>query len=204
MTHTNPDKALCALRYWLQGKEYFSTLEAMELAATYHTGMRKDGVTPEFHHQVSIAMFLRTLEKNLAFPQETLTAAILHDVVEDYGVSVQEIERQFGKQVSVAVDALSKEVGGFKKYSADYYNGISMNAIASIVKGADRINNVQTMVGVFSAAKRDEYIIESRSRVLPMLKIARRKFPSQEPAYENIKHMLVSQLTLIEAMVIND
>jgi (p)ppGpp synthase/HD superfamily hydrolase len=200
VTKTDPAKAKTALRYWLHGKQYFSTLEAMEFASQYHTGMRKDGKTPEFHHQVSIAMYLRTLEKGLLNPQDTLTAAILHDVVEDYGVSISDIELRFGDTVSEAVALLSKEVNGVKKADADYYNGIASNPIASIVKGADRINNVQTMPGVFSAEKQRGYAEESRGLVLPMLKLARRRFPQQEAAYENIKHMLVSQLSLIDLL----
>lgn len=198
MTYTDPAKAQCALRYWLHGKEYFTTLEAMEFASQYHTGTRKDGRTPEFHHQISIAMFLRTLEKCLLNPQDTLTAAILHDVVEDYDVSIAEIKLRFGVTVTDAVGCLSKKIDGFKKAEADYYNGIANNHIASVVKGADRINNVQTMPGVFSTEKQRSYIEESRDLVLPMLKTARRRFPQQEAAYENIKHMLVSQLNIID------
>lgn len=201
MTYTDPAKALCALRYWFHGKEYFTALEAMEFASQYHTGTRKDGKTPEFHHQVSIAMFLRTLEKGLLFPQETLTAAILHDVVEDYDVSVSEIRLKFGNAVADAVNALSKKADGFKKSEQDYYHNISQHPIASIVKGADRINNVQTMPGVFSREKQRSYIDESRALVLPMLKAARRKFPAQEASYENIKHMLISQISIIDLMI---
>lgn len=176
-------------------------LEAMEYASHYHTGMRKDGKTPEFHHQVSIALFLRTLEKGLLFPQETIAAAILHDVVEDYNVSTSEIKLKFGDAVANAVNALSKSADGFKKAEGDYYHIIGTNPIASVVKGADRINNVQTMPGVFSKEKQRSYVAESKNLILPMLKVARRKFPAQEAVYENIKHMLVSQLSIISMMI---
>lgn len=201
MTYTDPAKALIALRYWFHGKEYFIALEAMEFASHYHTGLRKDGKTPEFHHQVAIAMFLRTLEKGLLYPQDTLTAAILHDVVEDYQVPVAEIKRMFGDTIAVAVNCLSKEADGIKKSEADYYAYIAANPIASVVKGADRINNVQTMPGVFSQEKQRRYVAETRVFVLPMLKAARRRFPVQEAAYENIKHLLLSQLSIIDLML---
>jgi len=68
------------------------------------------------------------------------------------------------------------------------------------VKGADRIHNVQTMLGVFDLAKQQEYIHETEEYILPTLKEARRRFPHQEPAYENIKHMLQSQIELLVAV----
>ena len=86
---TDPSKLKLSLRYWLHGKEYFTALKAMDLANFYHDGMRKDGKTPEFHHQVSIAAYIRTLP-NLLKPEATITAAFLHDLVEDYKFSLVE------------------------------------------------------------------------------------------------------------------
>lgn len=127
--------------------------------------------------------------------------ARLHDVVEDYNVSVSEIRLKFGGAVADAVNALSKNSDGFKKAEGDYYHIIGTNPIASVVKDADRVNNVQTMLGVFSKEKQRSYIAESKNLVLPMLKVARRKFPAQEAVYENTKHILVSQLSIISLMI---
>lgn len=201
MTYTDPPKAICAMRYWLHGKEFYTALKALEFASKYHTGVRKDGKTPEFHHQMSVALFVRTLEKGLLFPQETLSTAILHDVVEDYNVSLSDIQTKFGAMTAEAVAALSKQIDGFKKSDRDYYNQIAHNPIASIVKGADRINNIQTMLGVFTADKQFSYIAESESLVTPMLKTARRLFPEQEASYENIKNMLVAQISILKGLL---
>jgi hypothetical protein len=62
------------------------------------------------------------------------------------------------------------------------------------------MHNLQTMVGVFTFEKQKTYIVEVRVLFLPMLKAARRNFPQQVLAYENIKHVLLSQIELIEAM----
>ncbi len=191
------DKIRMALRYWLFGKEYYSAIKAMEFAAKYHTGTRKDGVTPEFYHQLSIASYIRTLP-GLIYPEATMATSFLHDVIEDYGVSVSEIDRRFGKQISFSVSLLSKKRDGYTIENAPYYSNICDNAIASIVKGADRIHNFQTMVEVFNIEKQEQYIEDCKIGILPMVKKARRKFPEQEPAYENIKHVLLSQIGLIE------
>lgn len=191
------DKVRMALRYWLFGKEFYVAIKAMEFAAAHHNGTRKDGVTPEFFHQLSIASYIRTLPK-LVYPEDTMAASFLHDIVEDCGVSVSEIDRRFGKRISFSVSLLSKKRDGYTIENAPYYSNICDNPIASVVKGADRIHNFQTMVDVFDIDKQERYIEDCRIGILPMLKKARRKFPEQETAFENIKHVLLSQIGLIE------
>ena len=156
--------------------------------------MRKDGVTPELQHQIEITHYLRTLLPSLMFPEETLTAALLHDVTEDYGVLSSTINERYGHDIALAVQLLDKN----GKDPDFYYSSIANNPIASIVKGGDRMHNIQSMIGVFTAEKQAKYICEVEQRFLPMLKTAIRKFTRQELAYENIKHVLTSQLELLK------
>lgn len=198
---SNYEKMRIAIRYWLHGKNYFMASRAMEFASAYHTGLRKDGETPEFHHQVCIASYIRTLP-SLLFPEETLASTFLHDVVEDYDVDLSTIENRFGKNVRRAVALLSKKIEGYKADSKEYYKAMRMDPIASIIKGADRMHNFQTMPGIFTPAKQRVYIGECENKLLPMIKIAKREFPEQEPAYENIKHVLISQMELLKLNLI--
>ncbi len=191
---------LIRVRSWLQGRKYYKAVAALEFASDFHKGIRKDGVTPEFHHQVSIALYLRTLY-NLRHPEDILAAAFLHDVVEDYDVSPDEIEARFGEKVRVAVNLLSKKYRGVKKPTEEYYRAMRTNPIASIVKGGDRIHNFQTMHSVFTCEKQLAYIDECERFILPMLKEARRNFPDQELAYENIKHALKGQIELLKLSI---
>jgi hypothetical protein len=72
--------------------------------------------------------------------------------------------------------------------------------VASIVKPADRIDNQGSMVGVFTIEKQKSYIVETQEFILPALKEAKRRFPEQELAYENLKGMLSSQISLLQAV----
>jgi (p)ppGpp synthase/HD superfamily hydrolase len=193
------------LRGWLQGRaeendEFYIPLRALDFAEQYHTGVRKNGVTPEFQHQLEIALYLSTLVRSLDSPAQTIAAAILHDVMEDYDVPAETIQAEFGMVVYDAVWALTKKYQGQTKDIKAYFAAIALNAIASAVKGADRVNNLQSMLGVFTIEKQRSYAQEVRDYFLPMLKLARRRFPSQQPVYENIKLMLVSQLEMLSAI----
>jgi (p)ppGpp synthase/HD superfamily hydrolase len=188
------NKLNISLRYFLLGKEYYRAADALQFMLEYHTGKRKDGVTPEAQHQIEITHYLRTLLPSLTYPEDTLIVALLHDTSEDYAVPNEVIQARFGDRVAAACFLLDKN----GKTSEWYFASIAINEIASIVKGADRIHNLQTMVGVFNANKQLNYIVEVKHYFLPMLKKARRMFSKQEAAYENIKHMLLSQITLLE------
>lgn len=185
------------LKAWVLGKEYFKAAEALEFAKKYHTGMRKDGVTPEFHHQISIGHFARTLPA-LRAQEIVLIVVFLHDLVEDYNVPIETIVARFGKDVANAVLLISKKVDGKKKSESDYYLAMGSDYIASVVKGCDRIHNFQSMSGVFTCEKQEQYIQECETFILPMLKEARNNFPDQELAYENIKYSLKGQIELLK------
>lgn len=189
------EKLKLALRYYLLGKGYYTAIDAMEFAASYHIGLRKDGVTPEFHHQVCIAHYIRTLP--VMYPELTIAAGLLHDVREDYNVSDGELVRRFGQELTTACIILDKN----GKDTAYYHQECASNPITSIAKPSDRVNNLQTMIGVFTNDKQQRYAAETEDHFLPMVKTARRAFPKQELAYENIKHVLTSQLQLIKAVL---
>ena len=191
------EKSKVAIRYWLLAKEYYKALQAMEWAMEHHTGTRKDGKTPEFSHQLSVVYYLRTIYQNLLYPEETFCAAFLHDIAEDYDVSIKEISGTFGENIALTTRILTRKRDTSNQH---YYDEISRNCQASIIKAADRIHNVQTMVGVFNKDKQKRYVKETNEYVIPMIKRARRLFPQQEPSYENAKHMLRCQIELIEAI----
>lgn len=194
-------KSIIAMRYWLLAKEYFMALDAMEFGMKTHVGTRKDGVTPEFTHQVAVATYIRTLHHGLIYPEESFAAMFLHDTVEDYDISVQFVANRFGERTARSVRLLSKKIEGVKKSTEMYYEEMAQDAIASIGKGADRIHNLGSMIDVFTLKGQQWYIEETNKYILPMIKRARRIFPQQEALYENAKRMLQSQVVLIEALL---
>ena len=99
---TRYEKLSIALKYYLVGKKYDTALRAMTFAKNYHTGMRKDGITPEIQHQIEIALYITTL-KNIRDEQNVIAVALLHDVMEDYDVEFDTIYTQFGREIAESV-----------------------------------------------------------------------------------------------------
>jgi guanosine-3',5'-bis(diphosphate) 3'-pyrophosphohydrolase len=77
---------------------------AYEFAAKAHEGQVRKNGEPFLAHPLSTAMILAELHLDA----ETLAAALLHDVLEDCGVPLSEIEARFGPQVAKLVDGVTK------------------------------------------------------------------------------------------------
>lgn len=70
--------------------------KAVVFAAQAHDGMRrKDGATPYILHPLEAAAAVGAMTED----QEVLAAALLHDVIEDAGITPEEIEKEFGLRV---------------------------------------------------------------------------------------------------------
>lgn len=194
------NKISIALQNYLHGAKYYTALRAFEFAKNIHIGTRKDGITPEFQHQIEIALYITTL-RNVEFEERVIAVALLHDILEDYeDIGVGELEGLVGIEVSKAVVLISKSINGKMRYLEikEYFDGIACNPIASIVKGADRIHNLQSMSGIFTVDKQRQYLAETSVYFLPMLKRAAGLFPMQYLAYMNIRTMLKSQIQLLD------
>ena len=200
---THHKKQLAMMRVWLDGRGFYLAADALEVCRQLEHGTRKDGETPKFHHQLSVARFVVTLEPHLALPEQTIAAAFLHDVIEDHGDewTLEGLEHRFGKRVSDAVWLLSKKGRGFKKDPEFYFEEIAPCPIASIVKAVDRAHNIQTMVGVFGLEKQRQYLQEVEDHFFPMIRTARRMNPRQFGAYENTKILLRCQAWLIKRII---
>lgn len=76
--------------------------EAIEFAVRAHDGMRrKKSDAPYILHPMEAAVIVGTMSED----QNLIAAAALHDVVEDAGVSIDEIEARFGRRVRELVES---------------------------------------------------------------------------------------------------
>lgn len=194
------EKLSISLRYFLLGAKYYNALKAWDFAEPLHSGFRKDLVTREFQHQIEIVHFLRTLPA-LPDPESIFTIGFLHDTPEDKDIPFVEIADKFGEDIAKHIRTLSKVHRGVSVPSDIYYDQIGQSPYTALPKGADRLHNVGSMVGVFTKPKLISYVQETDDLVIPMLKRARRAFPEYEASFENIKQNLNQQLKLITAII---
>lgn len=206
---TKFEKNKLTLRRWLLGastvnKSYDVVNRAFDLAETRTVGFRKDGVTPNFNHPIEVTLYLTTLHHGLRNPVFCYAGALLHDVKEDFGVTDAEIAHKLcflSPDICNIVERLSKNSGIRKVVSLqEYFDEMLEDASSPIIKGADRINNQGTMIGTFSPEKQMEYVEETDRYILPMLKKARKLYPDQESAIQNIKYVLSTQISLVRAI----
>lgn len=195
------EKLKVTIRYWLLGRKFHNALRAMEFGLQYHKGKRKGG-DPEFIHQLQIVSYLRTIptieDKDI---ENLLAAAFLHDVSEDYGVSIEEITDRFGWAVGHLVSLMTKDFRGNKISKDNYFKSLSGDALGALLKGADRISNQNSMIGVFSLERMKSYIEETETYIIPMLKDARRLVSEHEEAFENEKLILQTQIVAIKEII---
>lgn len=192
------EKLTIAARYYLLGKGMLLAADAMEQGRKIHNGYRKDGVTPEFQHQLQIFHYLRTLEQALMYPEDTYIAAFLHDSTEDYPHVTKQfiLSRNYSERAADAIFLLDKN----GRTMEGYMHNLKQCPVASIVKCADRAHNMSTMTSVFTPEKQQRYMTEVETLFMPMIKECRRAFPMQENAYENVKHVLNIQLDMLEVI----
>lgn len=114
---------------------------------TYQGKKRKSG-EDYINHPLSVALTLAR-EK---LDEETITAALLHDILEDSNISLQEIEKQFGKNIAKILESLDKikkiEYKGEQKNIENLIEmllSIAGDLRVALIRLVERYDNLQTL-----------------------------------------------------------
>jgi len=124
-------------------------ITAYEFAAKAHEGQFRSSGQPYIIHPLAVAYIL--LE--LGMDTDTICAAMLHDVVEDTPVTLDEVKKRFGQDVAMLVDGVTKlnQVPIFNKEEQQAENvrkmllAMSQDIRVIIIKLADRLHNMRTL-----------------------------------------------------------
>jgi GTP pyrophosphokinase len=123
--------------------------KAYVFAHSLHSGQLRKSGEPYIVHPIAVAEILAEYRMD----ETSLVAAILHDVVEDTHVSVEEVEKQFGNNVASIVDGLTKlakvEFRSSQEKLAENFRkmivAMSRDIRVIVVKLADRLHNMRTL-----------------------------------------------------------
>jgi len=174
-----------------------ATINALPFAREKHEGqMRKgpEGVKlPYISHPLT--MVCHAIAMGL-YDDDLLAALLLHDVVEDCGVSAASLP--VNRSVQNAVLLVTRQDGERK---AKYYQQIGENPIAVMVKLIDRCHNVSQMSLAFSREKLWKYIHETEEYILPMLEEAKEKWPEYTNQYFLLEYHICSELGAVKALL---
>ncbi len=137
------------LKAYLTQAEIDQVWEAYRFSERAHKGQVRRSGEPYISHPVAVACILA----NLHLDVPTLLAALLHDVVEDTGISISELRERFGVQVSELVEGLTKldkiELQTAVQAQAENVRkmllAMSQDVRVILVKLADRLHNMQTL-----------------------------------------------------------
>lgn len=122
---------------------------ALRVAASQHEGQRRASGEPYINHPVGVASICADLGLDTA----TVVAALLHDVVEDTSMSIDVVQAQFGDEVALLVDGVTKlSQISFRTEEEEQAENIRKMIIAMakdirvvLIKLADRLHNMRTL-----------------------------------------------------------
>ena len=144
---------------------------AYYFAEQAHDGQTRRSGEPYVTHPLAVAGILADMHMD----DQSLMAAMLHDVIEDTGVDKDAIAEQFGDTVAELVDGLSKlaKIGFSSRAEAAAENfqkmalAMSRDIRVILIKLADRLHNMRTL-GVLSVDKRRRIAVETLEIYAPI------------------------------------
>jgi GTP pyrophosphokinase len=156
----------------LRPKEDLAPLEkAYRYAVLHHGEQTRLSGEPYIVHPLAVARILADMNMDTV----CLQTALLHDVVEDTGVTTEEIRKNFGEQVALSVDGVTK-LGKLDFYTAEARQAESYRKMflamtndirVILVKLADRLHNMRTL-GNLSREKQERIARETLEIYAPI------------------------------------
>lgn len=122
---------------------------AFDMALESHRDMRRKSGEPYIYHPIAVAQIAA---EEIGLGTTSIVCALLHDVVEDTDITLEDIEREFGKKVTKIIDGLTKISGVFDYNSslqAENFRKMLLTLADDVrvilIKLADRLHNMRTM-----------------------------------------------------------
>ena len=137
--------------------------KAFETANSFHQGQLRRSGEPYIIHPIAVANIL----VDLGMDYQSIVAALLHDVVEDTDYTLQQLTEEFGEDVAILVDGVTK-LGKVQLNSRETKEeqqaenvrkmllAMSKDIRVIIVKLADRLHNMRTLEFVDPQKQRDK------------------------------------------------
>ena len=167
--------------------------KAFDFALEAHKDQLRKSGDPYFEHCFQVANILT----ELFMDYKTVAGGLLHDVVEDTGVTLQEVKEEFGSEIALLVDGVTKiselKFNSVEERQAENFRKMILSMVKDIrvilIKFADRLHNMQTLEHL-PERKRLRIAIETRDVYAPLahrLGIAKIKWELEDLALKSIE-----------------
>ncbi len=149
-----------------------SIINAYDLANAAHKGQCRVSGEPYISHPIAVAMILA----DLGMDDECIQAALLHDVVEDTEIPLEQISRQFGSDVALLVNGVTKlgqisyQTSREERQAENVRKmllAMAQDVRVIIIKLADRLHNMRT-IEVMPEQKRRDKALETMEVYAPL------------------------------------
>jgi len=134
---------------YLKGNDAKVIKAAFNTSLEAHKEMRRKSGEPFIYHPLSVAQIC---VEEIGLGPTSIVAALLHDVVEDTDMELEDIERDFGTKIATIIDGLTKISGVFEYGSSEQAENfrkmiltLSEDVRVILIKLADRLHNMRTL-----------------------------------------------------------
>lgn len=140
--------------------DYKLVRKAFEVCVEAHKGQFRKSHEEFYFHPYSVAKII----VQLGMDSESIAAALLHDVVEDTDITIEQIKQQFGAEVALLVDGVTK-IGRIQYTTREQQQAESLRKMliamgkdirVIIIKLADRLHNMRTLDSLPEQKQRDK------------------------------------------------
>ncbi len=146
--------------------------QAYAVAAEAHREQKRDNGDPYITHPLAVAEILAGYRLDVA----SIATALLHDTVEDTGITLRDLERQFGREIAMLVDGVTKltrlELNSDRTKQAENFRklvlAMSRDIRVLLVKLADRLHNMRTLHFVERTDRRKRIARETMDIYAPL------------------------------------
>jgi guanosine-3',5'-bis(diphosphate) 3'-pyrophosphohydrolase len=163
---------------------------AFRFAAKAHEGQQRRSGEDFIHHPYSVAHICAELELD----DVTIASALLHDVVEDTGVTVEDVNAEFGEEIANLVDGVTKltrvQFQSREQAQAENYRkmvvAMAQDVRVILIKLADRLHNLRTIeyLGKQKQVQKSREALEVYAPLAHRLGIHSMKWQLEDLAFE--------------------
>lgn len=145
-------KLLRSIKPMLKNGDAKIIKKAFNTAAEAHKGMRRKSGEPYIYHPLAVAQIA---VDEIGLGPTSVVCALLHDVVEDTDMEIEDIEREFGYKVAKIIDGLTKISGVFEYGTSQQAENfrkmlltLSDDVRVILIKLSDRLHNMRTLASM--------------------------------------------------------